>query len=122
MDNVQLKIEFIYFVFLIFLINFCFILLHPLNFKVLLRLIRPYIRIKLSYLAEELKIPQAEVVRLLVEIIHDKCKQLRIDQLNETVIRIGYGQDLLHSGGARAMEKVCNELETLTRGLMEKCL
>lgn len=89
--------------------------------KVLLRLIKPYIRIKLSYLADELKIEKDEVVRLLVEIIHDKCPELKIDQVNETVIRIGYNQELLEQSRAKAMNKVCEELETLLMNLVDKC-
>ncbi|KAI1713542.1 PCI domain-containing protein [Ditylenchus destructor] len=96
-------------------------LLSNIRTEVLLGLIKPYVRIKLSYLAEELRIEQKEVNRLLVEIIHDKCKNLKIDQINQTLIRVGHGQDLMNSNLSNAMNKVCAELEGLKKTLIEKC-
>lgn len=87
----------------------------------LLRLIKPYLRIKLEYLAEQLRVEKLEIVRLLIEIIHDNCHQLRIDQVNEIVIRIGHNEDLLEIESAIAMNKVCNELEALTTSMVNKC-
>lgn len=73
-------------------------------------------------MADELKIEKKEIVRLLVEIIHDKCPELKIDQVNETVIRIGYNQKLLKQSRAQAMNKVCGELEVLLMSLVDKCV
>jgi COP9 signalosome complex subunit 2 len=97
-------------------------LLSNIRTEVLLRLIKPYIQIRLSYLADELRIPEKEVVRLLIEIIHDKCRQLKIDQINGTVIRVGHGQSLLEPNLAQTMHKVCNELEALKTNLVTKCV
>lgn len=86
-----------------------------------MRLIKPYLRIKLGYLAEQLRVDQFEIIRLLIEIIHNNCQQLRIDQVNETVIRIGHEEDLLDPAAAKAMNKVCKELEDLTASMVGKC-
>uniref|UniRef100_A0A915EIC4 COP9 signalosome complex subunit 2 n=1 Tax=Ditylenchus dipsaci TaxID=166011 RepID=A0A915EIC4_9BILA len=84
----------------------------------------PFIKehIEEFYLADELKIEQKEVIRLLIEIIHDKCQQLKIDQIQQTVLRVGHGQDLLEDNLSKAMNKVCGELETLNNTLVDKCM
>uniref|UniRef100_A0A915DNX6 PCI domain-containing protein n=1 Tax=Ditylenchus dipsaci TaxID=166011 RepID=A0A915DNX6_9BILA len=55
-------------------------LLGNIRSDVLMRLIKPYIKTKLNYLADELKIDQKEVIRLLIDVIHDKC------QIQETAL------------------------------------
>lgn len=47
-------------------------LLRNIRTQVLVKLIRPYTRIHLPYLAKELKVDVAEVERLLVQCILDK--------------------------------------------------
>ena len=90
------------------------------TFQVLLRLLKPYTRIRLAYLAEEIKIAQPEVVRLLVEIIHDRRPDLKIDQVNQTLVKVGDDKNL-DPARAQAMSKVCEQLEKLTKSLVEKC-
>jgi hypothetical protein len=72
-------------------------------------------------LAEELHIEQSEVVRLLVEIIHDRRPDLKIDQVNQTLVKVSHDRDL-DPGRAQAMNKVCEQLEQLTKSLVEKCI
>ncbi|CAK5075553.1 unnamed protein product [Meloidogyne enterolobii] len=81
-------------------------LLANIRTEVLLRLIKPYVCIRLSYLAEELRIHEKEVVRLLVEIIHDRRRDLKIDQVNQTLVKIGHNKELLSTGRAQAMNKM----------------
>uniref|UniRef100_A0A914CW47 COP9 signalosome complex subunit 2 n=1 Tax=Acrobeloides nanus TaxID=290746 RepID=A0A914CW47_9BILA len=100
-------------------------LLSNIRTQVLLRIIRPYTRIKLDYLAQELKIPKDEVVRLLVEIILNESVALKIDQMNETLVRVdakGAGSCGLDAQRFKAMDKVIQELEKLTLNLGDKCI
>jgi COP9 signalosome complex subunit 2 len=96
-------------------------LLSNIRTEVLLRIIRPYTRIRIQYLAEELKVSLEEVSRLLVEIILDKCPELKIDQISGTLVRTKK-YSAVEEDRFVAMRKVCNELETLTNSLVEKCI
>ena len=78
-------------------------------------------RIRLSYLADELRIEQQEVVRLLVEIIHDRRPDLKIDQVNRTLVKVGFDQEVMDPARAQAMNKLCDQLELLTTNLVEQC-
>lgn len=69
-----------------------------------------------------MRIEQKEVVRLLVEIIHDRRRDLKIDQVNQTLVKIGHDKNLLSTGRAQAMNKVCEQLEILTKSIVEKCI
>lgn len=64
------------------------------------------------------------MLQLLVEIIHDKRRDLRIDQVAQTVVRITGNDpsDLLDSGRLLALNKVAAELERVKKQLVEKCL
>lgn len=56
----------------------------------LVKLISPYTRISLSYIARELNgIPEQEVEDLLVSLILDKKILARIDQVNRILVRAG---------------------------------
>jgi len=69
-----------------------------------------------------LRIDEKEVVRLLVEIIHDRRRDLKIDQVNQTLVKIGHNKELLSTGRAQAMNKVCEQLEILTKIIAEKSI
>lgn len=97
-------------------------LLSNIRTEVLIRLIKPYERIRLSYLAKELRISQPETVRLLVEIIHDRRRDLKIDQVNQTLVKVGHGRVMLDPARAKAMTQVCEQLEQLTKCLVDKCI
>jgi len=64
-------------------------LLSNIRTEVLLRVIEPFTSIKISQLTDRLKIVEEETVRLLVGIIHDRRKDLRIDQINRTLLVVG---------------------------------
>jgi len=64
-------------------------LLSNIRTEVLLRIIEPFKSIKISQLTDRLKIIEEETVRLLVGIIHDRRKDLRIDQINRTLLVVG---------------------------------
>ncbi len=55
-----------------------------LNGQVLLKLIRPYTRIRIAFIATELNIHSAEVEELLVALILDAKVGGRIDQVHST--------------------------------------
>ncbi|KAL3118685.1 hypothetical protein niasHT_006513 [Heterodera trifolii] len=98
-------------------------LLSNIRTEVLLRLIKPYVRIRLVYLAEQLRIEQTEVVRLLVEIIHDRRRDLKIDMCNQTLVQVGAetgGGELLNAQRAQAMNQVCDQLERLCKTMVER--
>ena len=69
-----------------------------------------------------MRIDEKEVVRLLVEIIHDRRRDLKIDQVNQTLVKIGHNKELLSTGRAQAMNKVCEQLEILTKIIAEKSI
>jgi len=64
-------------------------LLSNIRTEVLLRIIEPFKSIMISQLTDRLKIVEEETVRLLVGIIHDRRKDLRIDQINRTLLVVG---------------------------------
>ncbi|KAH7724243.1 COP9 signalosome complex subunit 2-like protein [Aphelenchoides avenae] len=95
-------------------------LLGNIRTEVLLRLIKPYTQIRISYLAEQLNIPIQEVTRLLIDIILDRCPQLKIDQIAGTVVRVATTTPV-EASRFQAMNKVCKELESITQSLVDKC-
>jgi len=97
-------------------------LLSNIRTEIMMQIIKPYRRIKISYLAEELCISQEEVVRLLTEIIHEKTTDLKIDQVNQTVIKINQGQDLLDTERYNAMKRQFDGLDSLLSTLVEKTI
>lgn len=60
----------------------------PVNLQVLLKLCKPYSRIKLSYLVESLRISQEDVVAILKELILDKQLSAKIDEIEQVVIAV----------------------------------
>ena len=59
-------------------------------FQVLLRVIRPYTRIRLSFIATELNIPLNEVEDLLVSLILDGHIDGHVDQVRSVTLIVGY--------------------------------
>lgn len=57
-------------------------LLTNIRTQVLLRLIKPYTRIRLQYLSQQLRVSIAEVKRLLVDTILDENLPARIDEID----------------------------------------
>ena len=60
-------------------------LLKNIRTQVLMRVIKPYTRVGIPFIAGELKIPEKDVEALLVSLILDARIRARIDQLNNVV-------------------------------------
>ncbi|CAI4231605.1 unnamed protein product [Auanema sp. JU1783] len=58
-------------------------LLNNIRTQVLLKLVRPYTRVRLNYLAKQLRIEVAEIKRLLIDTILDEGLAARIDEPEE---------------------------------------
>jgi len=95
-------------------------LLRNVRTEVLLRLLKPYVKINIGYLAEELKVSKEKVVQLLVEIIQDKRRDLRIDQINQVVIKVSDDHEQMDVARVQALNKVTNELQRIKNLLVEK--
>jgi len=65
-------------------------LLKNIRTQVLLRVIRPYTRIRLSFIATELNIPLNEVEDLLVSLILDGHIDGHVDQVRSVTLIVGY--------------------------------
>lgn len=64
-----------------FIRNYIQDLLDKIRTQVLLKLIRPYTRIRLPFISQQLNIPEAEVQALLVSLILDSRISGHIDQV-----------------------------------------
>ncbi|XP_020224869.1 COP9 signalosome complex subunit 2 [Cajanus cajan] len=65
-----------------FIRNYIEDLLRNIRTQVLLKLIKPYTRIKISFISKELNVPEQDVEQLLVSLILDNKIQGHIDQVN----------------------------------------
>jgi len=65
-----------------FIRNYIQDLLNKIRTQVLLKLIRPYTRVRLPFISRELNIPEADVQALLVSLILDSRIRGHIDQVN----------------------------------------
>lgn len=65
-----------------FIRNYIEDLLSKIRTQVVLKLIRPYTRIRLPFISKQLNIPEAEVQALLVSLILDSRVSGHIDQVN----------------------------------------
>lgn len=61
-------------------------LLKNIRTEVLIKLIKPYSRVRIPFISEQLKIPEADVESLLVSCILDKSIDGRIDQIDRVVV------------------------------------
>lgn len=92
-------------------------LLRNIRTQVLLKLIRPYTRIRIAFIATELNIHSAEVEELLVALILDAKVDGRIDQVNQ-MLELGD-----HCSGlkkAQAIDKWVTQLATLHTTVVNK--
>lgn len=66
-----------------FIRNYIEDLLRKIRTQVLLKLIKPYTRIRIPFISKELNIPEKDVEHLLVSLILDNRVQGHIDQVNQ---------------------------------------
>lgn len=84
--------------------------------QVLVKLIKPYTRISLQFIAKELNIDESEVEQLLVQCILDNQVRGRIDQPNRTLI-IERQENVRRYA---AVEKWATQLASLHNALVAK--
>ncbi|MFS7933779.1 putative proteasome component (PCI) domain, winged helix DNA-binding domain superfamily [Helianthus anomalus] len=65
-----------------FIRNYIEDLLKNIRTQVLLKLIKPYTRIRIPFISKELNVPETDVEQLLVSLILDNRVQGHIDQVN----------------------------------------
>ncbi|KAG0481592.1 hypothetical protein HPP92_012450 [Vanilla planifolia] len=70
-----------------FIRNYIEDLLKNIRTQVLLKLIKPYTRIRIPFISQELNVPEKDVVQLLVSLILDNRIQGHIDQVNRLLER-----------------------------------
>jgi COP9 signalosome complex subunit 2 len=87
--------------------------------QVLLNLIRPYHRIRLPFIAKELKLDMAEVELLLVDMILDKRIFGKIDQINGFLL-LGGDVSSVMSKKYDAMNQWTATLQSLSTNLATK--
>jgi COP9 signalosome complex subunit 2 len=70
-----------------FIRNYIEDLLKNIRTQVLLKLIKPYTRIRIPFISQELNVPEKDVEQLLVSLILDNRIQGHIDQVNKLLER-----------------------------------
>jgi COP9 signalosome complex subunit 2 len=90
--------------------------------QVLANLVKPYKRVKMSFLMEELHVDENEVESMLVSmILDDKLPGARIDQLNSLVI-LGADRESLEQTKLRGLRKWAFEIESVSEGLSARVI
>ncbi|XP_059616678.1 COP9 signalosome complex subunit 2 [Phlebotomus argentipes] len=92
-------------------------LLRNIRTQVLIKLIRPYTRIAIPFISNELNIEPAEVESLLVSCILDNAIHGRIDQVNQV---LELDQETLCTTRDYAMEKWSNQIHSLQLAVINK--
>ncbi|KAK6009784.1 PCI domain protein [Ostertagia ostertagi] len=102
-------------------------LLTNIRTQVLLRLIKPYTRVRLQYLSQQLRVSVAEVKRLLVDTILDENLPARIDEIDNILYVKPCGEQRLDSslsisamnGWIDQIDKMSKDQHDLKRELNE---
>ena len=92
-------------------------LLKNIRTQVLLQVIRPYTRISISFIAEQLNIPPTEVESLLVALILDGKIDGQIDQIGQLLLLRQTSADAKKYAAA---EKWANQLAQLQQTILSK--
>ncbi|XP_015788280.1 COP9 signalosome complex subunit 2 isoform X1 [Tetranychus urticae] len=92
-------------------------LLRNIRTQVLIKLIKPYTRIHIPFISQELNIEPSEVENLLVSCILDNTIQGRIDQVNQN---LELTKSTLTGARYRALEKWTSQLASLHLTIVNK--
>lgn len=92
-------------------------LLRNIRTQVLIKLIRPYTRIAIPFISNELNIEPAEVESLLVSCILDNTIRGRIDQINQVLELEKESRTAMRYS---AMEKWSNQIQSLQLAVINK--
>jgi len=87
--------------------------------QVLLALVKPYRRIRVAFLARELRLDVAEVETLLVDMILDRRIFGKIDQINGFLL-LGGDQSSVKSKKYEALQQWSTSLQSLSSSLSSK--
>jgi len=92
-------------------------MLNGIRTSVLIKLIKPYTRIELTFISKQLNISVQEVEMLLVSLILDGSIQGRIDQVNQ---RLELDQHRQETNLYNAMDKLSVQVHKLTGVLTDR--
>lgn len=95
------------------------ILLRTIRTKVLMKLIKPYTKIRIQFLAQELNIDLDEVENLLVACILDQTIRGKIDQVQH-VLELDQEQNIQGLLRYQAINKVTNQLQTVQHTILQR--
>ncbi|CAD5208260.1 unnamed protein product [Bursaphelenchus xylophilus] len=95
-------------------------LLSNVRSQVLLSLVRPYKTVRLAYLSDQLRIPQDEIIRLLVELIQEKKINLKIDYVRGVLCTIPDEFQGISRERHEAFLGMHRQLETLRKSIVDK--
>lgn len=85
--------------------------------QVLLKLIKPYLRIRIQFIAEQLNISMAQVESLLVALILDGHVDGRIDQLEQLLL---LNKDTKDAVRYQSLGKWASQLQSLHTAVFNK--
>ncbi|XP_050497459.1 COP9 signalosome complex subunit 2 isoform X1 [Diabrotica virgifera virgifera] len=92
-------------------------LLRNIRTQVLIKLIKPYTRIRIPFISTELNIDVSEVESLLVSCILDNTIQGRIDQVNQVLF---LERETVNQARYSALDRWANQLNTLHASIMNR--
>ena len=92
-------------------------LLKNIRTQVLLQLIKPYTRIRIPFISDELNVPSSEVESLLVSLILDEKITGHVDQVNQLLVLDAHSAD---SKGYVALDKWTTRLQSLHLAIANK--
>lgn len=100
-----------------FIRNYIEDVLKNIRTQVLLKLIRPYTRVRIPFISTELNIPARDVEALLVALILDAKVQGHIDQVGQLLELTDRGEGARKYAG---LDKSLTQLRSLYSGLVNK--
>jgi COP9 signalosome complex subunit 2 len=95
------------------------ILLRSIRTKVLVKLIKPYTKIRIQFIAHELNIDISEVENLLVACILDDTVRGKIDQVNH-VLELDQQQNIQGLHRYSAISKVSTQLQSVQHAILQR--
>ncbi|CAF1455219.1 unnamed protein product, partial [Rotaria sordida] len=95
------------------------ILLRSIRMKVLIKLIKPYTKIRIQFIAQELNIDINEVINLLISCILDQTILGKIDQVNH-VLELDQQQNIQDLHRYQAISKVTLQLQTMQQTILQQ--
>uniref|UniRef100_A0A0X3PVD8 COP9 signalosome complex subunit 2 n=1 Tax=Schistocephalus solidus TaxID=70667 RepID=A0A0X3PVD8_SCHSO len=92
-------------------------LLFNIRTEVLIKLIRPYTRIRIPFISKQLNLEEREVESLLVACILDNVVQGRIDQANQMLI---LSSEPVYEARYQALDKLSSRLKNLQTSIVNR--